>query len=379
MSISINESRGFRMYYTEFETTLCPLILVGDESGLKRIHMETGEGKREMDIDPSWVYNEEIFFEAKDQLTQYFEGRRTTFNLKLNPEGTVYQKKVWQSLMDIPYGELRSYKDVAIAIGNEKASRAIGSANGKNPLPIVVPCHRVIGSNGKLTGFAFGTGIKEKMLNQEMLVSVYNMLYDTYGSLNWWPAETDYEMMVGAILTQNTTWVNVEKSIANFKGKLTPEYVNQISTERLADYIRPSGFYTQKAESIKALTEWFGTFGYVTDNAEDVDTNSLREALLELKGIGKETADCILLYAFKRPSFVIDAYTRRIFERLGLGVPTGYDDFRQVFMSLLPKDQGLYNNYHALIVEHAKTYCNKVPKCEECPLASCCKYAEKHL
>jgi len=110
-----------------------------------------------------------LFGEAKRQLTAYFNGELQTFNLKLNPEGTEFQKKVWDKLMEIPYGETRSYKDIAILIGNENASRAVGMANGKNPIPLIVPCHRVIGSNGKLTGFAFGVELKKKKFDLESI------------------------------------------------------------------------------------------------------------------------------------------------------------------------------------------------------------------
>lgn len=103
------------------------------------------------------------------QLKEYFEGSRTKFDLPLDIKGTEFQNKVWDELLKIPYGEVKSYKDIAIAIGNEKAYRAIGMANNKNPIPIIIPCHRVIGSNGKLVGYAGGLNIKEKLLNIEKI------------------------------------------------------------------------------------------------------------------------------------------------------------------------------------------------------------------
>ncbi|MBC6695631.1 methylated-DNA--[protein]-cysteine S-methyltransferase [Terrisporobacter mayombei] len=101
------------------------------------------------------------------QINEYIQGKRKKFDLPLNLEGTEFQKKVWNELKNIPYGETRSYKDIAVAIGNEKASRAIGMANNKNPIPILIPCHRVIGANGKLVGYRGGLDIKEKLLNIE--------------------------------------------------------------------------------------------------------------------------------------------------------------------------------------------------------------------
>ncbi len=101
------------------------------------------------------------------QINEYLQGKRNKFDLPLDLKGTEFQNKVWNELRNIPYGETRSYKDIAVAIGNENASRAIGMANNRNPIPIIIPCHRVIGSNGKLVGYAGGLDIKEKLLNIE--------------------------------------------------------------------------------------------------------------------------------------------------------------------------------------------------------------------
>lgn len=104
---------------------------------------------------------------AYRQLVEYFNKQRKTFDLPLAPEGTEFQMKVWKALSDIPYGKTRSYKEIAIAIGNPKAVRAVGMANNKNPIPIIIPCHRVIGSDGKLAGYGGGLEIKEYLLKLE--------------------------------------------------------------------------------------------------------------------------------------------------------------------------------------------------------------------
>lgn len=109
----------------------------------------------------------ELIKKCFSQLREYFEGNRISFDLHTQPEGTEFQKKVWNELLKIPYGETKSYKDIALAIGNEKACRAIGMANNKNPIPIIIPCHRVIGSNKKLVGYSGGIDVKEKLLNIE--------------------------------------------------------------------------------------------------------------------------------------------------------------------------------------------------------------------
>ena len=111
----------------------------------------------------------ELIKECFRQLNEYFEGNRKNFDLPIEAKGTEFQNKVWNELLKIPYGETKSYKEIALSIGNEKACRAIGMANNKNPIPIIIPCHRVIGSNGKLVGYAGGINVKEKLLNIEKI------------------------------------------------------------------------------------------------------------------------------------------------------------------------------------------------------------------
>lgn len=105
--------------------------------------------------------------ESFKEIDEFLKGKRKKFTFKINPIGTEFQKSVWKALLNIPYGEVKTYKDIAIAIGNPKACRAVGLANNKNPIPIVIPCHRVIGSNGKLTGYAYWLSIKSHLLNLE--------------------------------------------------------------------------------------------------------------------------------------------------------------------------------------------------------------------
>lgn len=155
------------MYYTRFNTEFCEIILVGDEQGLSNLHLNTGEGKATFEILEGWILNDAFFAEPIKQIEEYFRRERKHFNIKLNLRGTAYQRKVWNELVKIPYGELCSYKQIAGNIGNEKAARAVGMANSKNPIPIIIPCHRVIGANGKLTGFGHGIAIKEKLIKLE--------------------------------------------------------------------------------------------------------------------------------------------------------------------------------------------------------------------
>ncbi len=134
------------------------------DNGTEIISMEVAEGISEC---TSNIQETELIRNAYEQLTDYLCGIRTNFDLPLNPEGTEFQKKVWNALCNIPYGETRSYKQVAEAVGNPKASRAIGMANNRNPIMIFIPCHRVIGADGSLVGYGGGLHIKEKLLSIE--------------------------------------------------------------------------------------------------------------------------------------------------------------------------------------------------------------------
>jgi len=155
------------IFYTKFDSQFCGIILAGDEVGLCHLHLDTGQGKRIFKISDDWILNDDFFKDTKSQIEEYFRGERTEFEVKLNPHGTEFQKKIWNELKKIPYGSLCTYGDIAKTAGNEKACRAVGMANSKNPIPLIVPCHRVIGTNGKLTGFAHGLDIKEKLITFE--------------------------------------------------------------------------------------------------------------------------------------------------------------------------------------------------------------------
>lgn len=200
------------------------------------------------------------------------------------------------------------------------------------------------------------------------------MLRKAFGHQAWWPGDTPFEVMIGAILTQNTAWTNVEKAISNLRAakKLSFNALRRISPEKLSQLIRPAGYFNVKADRLKHFMDFLqrecaGDLSKLKRETMPV----LREKLLVVKGIGPETADSILLYALGKTSFVIDAYTRRIFSRHGLaaeGEP--YERWREIFTQALPADLDLFNDYHAQIVQTAKTYCRKKPRCEACPLRS---------
>lgn len=208
------------------------------------------------------------------------------------------------------------------------------------------------------------------------LLEIYRRLYAHFGPQHWWPADAPFEVVVGAILTQNTSWKNVERALANLKAAdlLDPARLRLVRTPRLARLIRPSGSFNGKAKKIKALLRYLDRYGGRLDRLFRQDRETLREELLAVYGIGPETADSILLYAGNHPSFVVDAYTRRIFGRLGWPPDRlGYAALREACMAALPPDVALYNEYHALLVAHGKSVCTKrAPRCAECPLADLC-------
>ncbi|MCG8473669.1 MAG: methylated-DNA--[protein]-cysteine S-methyltransferase [Desulfobacterales bacterium] len=153
--------------YNRFTTSLCDIIVAGDERGITHLHLCTQEGKREFTISPHWQLDPNFFKETTDQILAFVDGKRHHFDLPIAPCGTDFQKKVWRALTQIPYGELRTYKEIAQIIGHPKAFRAVGMANGKNPIPLLIPCHRVVGADGKLTGFAHGLAIKKRLIQLE--------------------------------------------------------------------------------------------------------------------------------------------------------------------------------------------------------------------
>ena len=154
------------MYYCYLPTLIGDLLLAGDQEALTLVGFPEGSMRKEPG--PDWIYSDKPFVEACRQLTEYFAGTRTDFDLPVKPYGTEFQLKVLEELKKIPYGTTCSYADIAERIGQPKAMRAVGAANGRNPIPVIIPCHRVIGSSGDLTGFGGGLATKEALLRHEM-------------------------------------------------------------------------------------------------------------------------------------------------------------------------------------------------------------------
>ena len=152
-------------YYQYMETPIGKLLLAGDGDSLTLLGFPGGSMARRHESD--WKQDPAPFAEVRQQLDQYFAGQRQQFDLPLAPQGTEFQQRVWAALQEIPFGETWSYGQLARHIGKPKASRAVGAANGLNPIPVIIPCHRVIGASGKLTGFGGGLDAKRYLLNLE--------------------------------------------------------------------------------------------------------------------------------------------------------------------------------------------------------------------
>ena len=204
------------------------------------------------------------------------------------------------------------------------------------------------------------------------LMRIYESLLDAYGHQGWWPADTPFEVMVGAVLAQRTSWRNVRMAVDRLRAAdlLSARALADAAPGRLQELIRPSGYYRQKAARLQLLVRW------VLERADGdpaslaaVPTDDLRAELLALRGIGPETADSMLLYALGRPTFVVDAYTMRLAVRHGLADPAcGYYELKDLFESHLPRDLDLYKDYHAQLVELGKGCCRPAPLCGQCPL-----------
>ena len=209
-------------------------------------------------------------------------------------------------------------------------------------------------------------------MSNQKLMDIYNRMLDRFGPQYWWPGETTIEIIVGAILTQNTNWGNVEKAINNLKNAnlLCPEKLHNMSADVLAELIRPAGYFNIKAQRLKSFLNWlFEKHDGDLKMAANLGNQTLREELLKIKGIGPETADSICLYAFNRPIFVVDAYTARILGRHGFLEPdTNYHQIQELFEYNLESDVQLFNEYHALLVKLGKEHCKKRPVCTGCPL-----------
>lgn len=214
-------------------------------------------------------------------------------------------------------------------------------------------------------------------IRRRRLDSLYRHLLETHGPQGWWPSDGGpFEIMVGAVLTQNTAWTNVEKALKrlNQAGVMEADRMLALPQANLAELIRPSGYFNIKADRLQQLCRWYvDGGGYAALSRQQTD--ELRRGLLQVRGVGPETADDILLYAFDRPVFVVDAYTFRLFERFGLIDPGyRYEQLRAGVEKAVGADVNYFNELHALVVRHCSQVCRPKPDCDNCALRRDCAF-----
>ncbi len=205
------------------------------------------------------------------------------------------------------------------------------------------------------------------------LDEVYQRLWDAYGPQHWWPGQSPFEVMVGAVLVQNTAWKNVARAIENLRDAdlLTPQPLYEVPVAELEELIRPAGYFRMKARRLRNLLDYlFQQHDGSLEVMFATDLETLRGELLAINGVGPETADSILLYAAEKPVFVVDTYTNRVLKRHGwIEYEADYHAIQDHFQATLERDVSLYNEYHALLVRVGHLHCRKTAKCDECPLA----------
>ncbi|HIE34134.1 MAG TPA: endonuclease III domain-containing protein [Candidatus Altiarchaeales archaeon] len=215
------------------------------------------------------------------------------------------------------------------------------------------------------------------------LMQIYQRLLERFGKQNWWPAETEFEVIVGAILTQASNWNNVERAINNLKSSnlMSAESIRKTDIEEISNLIRPVGYYNEKSRKLKIFVNFlYERYEGNLTKLFELDTEKLRRELLSVWGIGQETADSIILYAANKPTFVIDAYTKRIMSKLGFATEdTTYHDLKKFFELRIPNDIRIYKEFHALLVELGKNYCKVKPRCDICPLNDMCNESTKNV
>jgi len=215
--------------------------------------------------------------------------------------------------------------------------------------------------------------VRASAISSPPLDEYYNALFTHFGPQHWWPGKTPFEIIVGAILTQNTSWTNVEKAIENLRAAklLSPAAIDKVPQRKLQRLVRPSGYFRQKARKLKAFCAFLrAEYRGSLKRMFATPTIVLRQKLLGVFGIGPETADSILLYAAGHPVFVVDAYAKRMLTRHGWAHgKSKYEDIRWAVERQFPGNARRFNELHALIVSTGKKFCRRgEPLCDQCPL-----------
>lgn len=287
-------------------------------------------------------------------------------------------------ILDLPFcARYRPFK-MSDSSALPKIVTPSGPPSGRCSGPSRIIRHKSLTGSRQSAVTSYDSPVSPLATRHSPLRSYYNALFAAYGPQRWWPGRTRLEIIIGAILTQNTSWKNVERAISNLRRAklLSSAAVHNVSPTTLRKHLRPSGYFRQKTKTLKTFVDFlFAEYSGSLNRLFSQPTAILRKQLLALRGIGPETADSILLYAGKHPVFVVDAYSRRILGRHALIPPEqrssshrhshrSYEQIRALFESQLPRDPQLFNEFHALIVHTGKHFCRKSdPLCSSCPLA----------
>lgn len=212
------------------------------------------------------------------------------------------------------------------------------------------------------------------------LRTLYERLSSRFDVDGWWPAESEFEVMVGAILTQQTSWENVEGVLADMKrnGIMSVRAIAAIDNDSLEEIIMPAGFYRQKASRLKGLAEYVRM--HHRSDPRSILRQPLEDArreLLSIRGIGEETADSILLFAGHKAKFVAASYVARIFKRTGILDSEDYGEIQRYVESVVPARPEIYAKFYALLVQLAKTHCKARPVCRGCPVEGECAFSAR--
>ncbi|NLN60445.1 MAG: methylated-DNA--[protein]-cysteine S-methyltransferase [Deltaproteobacteria bacterium] len=261
--------------------------------------------------------------ETGRQLSEYFSGSRKDFTVPLLLKGTVFQQSVWQALREIPYGETRSYKEIAVGVGNPKACRAVGMANNRNPIAIVVPCHRVVGYDGSLTGYAGGLPIKQYLLDLEKSNLQRNYFFygekeiehlksrdpilgeaiDRIGKINREITSDIFAALVKSIVGQQISTkaqTSIWNRMRNGIRPMDPQSINQLCVQEL----RAFGISGRKALYIKDMAEQILNGRVDLPALAAMPEEEVCETLVRLKGVGVWTAEMIMLFSMQRPDIL---------------------------------------------------------------------------
>lgn len=296
------------MYYYIYDTPIGEITITANDKAVTGIRFGAAEAGERKET--------ELICRAYAQLLEYLKGKRKKFDVPLAPEGTDFQKRVWEALRQIPYGSTRSYKQIAVACANENACRAVGMANNKNPIPIFIPCHRVVGADGSLTGYAGGLDIKEKLLALERensrcfeygdkelsyLKSKDKALaraIEGIGFVEYGIIPDLFEALVFNIVGQQISMKAMDTVWRRMQGRftITPQAISALSAQEL----QSAGITMKKAVYIKGIADKILSGEFDIARTRDMSDDEVCKELSKLKGVGKWTAEMLMIFSLER-------------------------------------------------------------------------------